>query len=173
MPTPKKVALVEEIRARFADANAVILVDYRGLTVKEMQTLRGSLRQTGSELKIYKNSLTEIAVSELEVGGLIDLLAGPTAFMFASADPVAPAKAIMDFAKEHQALEVKGGLIEGNLVDAASIKAVAALPSRDELIAKLLGTMLNPMSGFVRVLNGPAAAFARVLKAVADQKAAA
>jgi large subunit ribosomal protein L10 len=104
---------------------------------------------------------------------MTEYLAGPTAFVFAGEDPVAPAKALTAFAKAHSALELKGGLVENQVVDADGIKAIATLPSREELIAKLLGTMVNPLVGFARVLNGPVEAFARTVQAVSDQKAAA
>ena len=174
MPTPEKEALVAEIRAKFDGATAVILADYRGLSVKDMQQLRNDLRATGAEVSVYKNSLSLIAVTDLGLQeGLTELLVGPTVFVFAPEDPVAPAKALVNFAKTHEALEIKGGLMEKAPLDAAGVKAVAALPSREELIAKLLGTMVNPLVGTVRVLNGPAEAFARVVKAIADQKEAA
>ena len=173
MPTAQKETLVEEIKDRFAGSQAVILVDYRGLSVKELQQLRVKLRETGAELTVYKNSLTEIAMRELALPSLTDYLAGPTAFIFTGEDPVAPAKALTAFAKAHKALELKGGLVENQVVDADGVKAIASLPSREELIAKLLGTMLNPIAGFARVLNGPVEAFARTVSAVADQKSAA
>ena len=173
MPTAQKEQLVEEIKDRFADSPSVILADYRGLSVKELQQLRGKLREVGAELSVYKNSLTEIAMRELALPSMSDYLAGPTAFIFAGEDPVAPAKALTAFAKEHKALELKGGLVENQVVDAEGVKAIATLPSREELIAKLLGTMVNPLVGFARTLNGPVSAFARTVQAVADQKAAA
>jgi len=173
MPTSEKESLVVEIKDRLNDAGALLLVDYRGLTVKEMQELRNNLRAAGSELKVYKNSLTEIAIRELALPSMDEHLAGPTAIIFTGEDPVAPAKALTTFAKTHKALELKGGLVENQVVDADGIKAIATLPSREELIAKLLGTMLNPIVGFARVLNGPTEAFARTVQAVADQKAAA
>ena len=174
MPTPQKEALVAEIREKLEGSAGIIMADYRGLSVKEIQTLRRSLRDAGAETKVYKNSLAMIAVDEAGLpADLKEMLVGPSVFVFTGADPVAPAKAMTTFAKEHAALEIKGGLIEGALVDAKGMAAVAALPSREELVAKMLGTMLNPMSSLVRVLNGPAGAFARVVQAIADQKAAA
>ena len=173
MPTLQKEDLVVEIKDRLAEAGALLLIDYRGLSVKEMQELRNNLRAAGSELKVYKNSLTEIAMRELALPSMTEYLSGPTAFVFGGEDPVAPAKVLTQFAKEHKALELKGGLVENQVVDAESVKAIATLPSREELIAKLLGTMLNPIVGFARVLNGPTEAFARTVQAVADQKAAA
>lgn len=173
MPTATKKGLVAEIKDRFNDAGAVIMIDYRGLTVKQMQALRAKLRETGSEVKIYKNSLTEIAIRELALPSMDDYLAGPTAFVFIPDDAVAPAKALTAFAKENQALELKGGFVQNQVVDADGVKAIATLPSTEELIAQLLGTMQNPIVGFARVLNGPVEAFARTVQAAADQKAAA
>ena len=173
MPTAQKTATVDEIKQKLTASSAVILTDYRGLTVKEMQALRAKLREVGGEVKVYKNTLTELALREFALPAMDDLLQGPTLFTFAVGDPVAPAKALIDFAKEHKQLEVKGGFIDHRVVAAGVITALASLPSREELIAKLLGTMLNPMTGLVRVMNGPAGAMARVLRAIADQKAAA
>lgn len=173
MPTQDKVETVAEIKDRFSSSGAVLMADYRGLTVKQMQQLRARLRDIGVEIRVYKNSLTELAVRELAYPPMGALLEGPTAFVFTASDPVAPAKAIMDFAREFRALEIKGGFVENRVVGAEDVKVIAALPSREELIAKLLGVAQNPMIGLVRVLNGPASAFARALNQVAQQKAAA
>jgi len=173
MPNEHKIEEVSEIKDRFARATAVILTDYRGLTVKEMQALRTKLRESGSELRVYKNTLAQIAMRELALPDLGELLDGPTAFLFTFGDPVASAKAVVDFAKDHKVLEVKGGFIDSVVTSAAGVVALASLPSREVLLAKLLGTMLNPIVGFARVLNGPVEAFARTVSAVADQKNAA
>ena len=173
MPTNQKTDKVAEIKDRLNASGGVIMADYRGLSVKEMQELRTTVRQAGGEVKVYKNTLTEIAVRELAMPSMDDFLVGPTAFIFAGEDPVAPAKALMGFAKEHAALEVKGGFVQNAVVDAAAVKAIAALPSREELIAKLLGTMLNPLTNTVRILNAPVGALARAINAVAQQKEAA
>lgn len=173
MPNAHKIEEVSEIKDRFARSSAVILTDYRGLTVKEMQALRTALRAAGAELRVYKNTLTQIAMRELALPDLGELLDGPTAFLFSYGDPVASAKALVDFAKDHKSLELKGGFIDSAVTSAAGVQALASLPSREVLIAKLLGTMLNPIVGFARVLNGPTEAFARTVQAVADQKAAA
>lgn len=173
MPNANKIEDVAAIKDRFARASAVILADYRGLTVKEMQALRATLRDSGAELRVYKNTLAQIAMRELALPDLGELLDGPTAFLFSYSDPVAPAKAIVDFTKDHKLLEIKGGFIDSTITSADGVQALASLPSREVLIAKLLGTMLNPIQGFARVLNGPVEAFARTVQAVADQKAAA
>ncbi|MGV8082146.1 MAG: 50S ribosomal protein L10 [Coriobacteriia bacterium] len=173
MPTAQKEQLVSEIKDRFADCDSVIMTDYRGLTVKEMQELRGLLRDAGGEFKVYKNSLTMIAMRELALPEMDEYLAGPTAIVFVDQDPVGPAKVLNTFAKTHKTLVVKGGLVQNRVLNAEGVKAVASLPSREELVAKLLGTMQNPLTQIVRVLNGPASAFARVLNAIAEQKQAA
>lgn len=172
MPTVTKEGLVGEIKERFNGSEAVLLIDYRGLSVKDMQELRRSVREAGGEIKVYKNSLTEIAIRELALPNLDEHLQGPTAFVFVEADPVAPAKALSVFAKTHQALELKGGLLQNRVIDSSGLKALATLPSREVLIAQLLGTIQNPLTGTVRVLAGPARAFATVLDAIAKQKAA-
>ena len=173
MPTAEKEQKIAEIKAQLTDSSGVILADYRGLTVKEMQALRLKLREAGAELKVYKNTLTELALRELSLPEMDELLVGPTAFAFSTGDPVAPAKALMDFAKEHKALEVKGGFIENHVVDATSIVALASLPSRDQLISLAMSALLGPVRGFMYVAKGPVGALARALQAVADQKEAA
>ena len=144
MPTATKEAVVGQIKDRFNEAEAVIMIDYRGLTVKQMQALRTSVRAAGGEIKIYKNSLTEIAVRELALPNMDAFLEGPTAFVFVAEDPVAPAKALTTFAKENQALELKGGLVSNQIVDAAGVKAIASLPSREELIAQAARNHAQP-----------------------------
>ncbi len=173
MPTTEKQRLVTEIKERLSSSGGLILADYRGLTVKEMRTLRVALAETGAELTVYKNSLAQIAIRELELPNMDELLAGPTAFVFTPEDPVATAKALLAFAKDRKVFAFKGGLVEGALVSADAVKAIAVLPSREELIAKLMGAMLNPVRNFMAMANAPVGAFARVVQAVADQKAAA
>lgn len=170
MPTTAKTEKVAEIKSRLAESTGVIMADYCGLSVKEMQELRASVREAGGEVKIYKNRLTEIAVRELALPSMDEFLNGPTAFIFTMGDPVSPAKAVMGFAEEHKALEIKGGYVQNGIVDAAAVKAIAALPMREELIAKLLGTMVDPLVNTVRVLNAPVGALARAIDAVAQQK---
>lgn len=172
MPTISKEERVSEIKERFNGSEAVIMADYRGLSVKQMEELRVRVREAGGEIKIYKNTLTEIAIRELALPSMDEFLAGPTAFVFIASDPVAPAKALTTFAKDNQALEIKGGFVQSQIVDSAGVKAIASLPTREELLAKLLGTMLNPLTGTVRVLSGPARAFVTVADAIAKQKAA-
>jgi large subunit ribosomal protein L10 len=172
MPSQEKYEAVAEIKDRLGSASAFVIADYRGLNVKEMQELRRNMTEAGCYITIYKNRLTKIALAELEIDSMDENLEGPTAFALSDDDPVLVAKTLVDFAKEHEALEVKGGFIDEAVVDAAMIKTLAALPSREELIAKLMGSLQGPTAGLVRVLDGPVSAFARTLRAIADQKAA-
>ncbi len=173
MPTTEKQERVAEIKERLSSSAGVIMADYRGLTVKEMRKLRTSLKDTGAEVHVYKNSLAQIAIRELELPNMDEFLAGPTVFVFTPEDPVLTAKGLLAFAKENKVFAFKGGLIEGNIVSAETVRAIATLPSREELIAKIMGTMLNPVRSFMAMANAPVGAFARVVQAVADQKAAA
>lgn len=173
MPTAEKTALVAEIKDRFVSASGVIMADYRGLTVKQMQTLRAKLRDAGADLKVYKNTLTQIAVRELALPSMDELLEGPTVLAFATGDPVSVAKVLADFAKESKVLELKGGFVDGSVIAAEQVKALASLPSREVLIAQVMGLLVSPVRGFMSMCNAPASAFARAVKAVADQKAAA
>ena len=173
MPNVKNQETLVKIKADLHDETAVWVVDYRGLTVKEIQTLRSNIREADALMKVYKNTLMHIAVEEMELPNLDSVLEGPSAFVFAGADPVASAKALKDFAKTNKNLVIKGGMMDGQFVDAAQVEAIASLPSREELIAKLLGTISNPLVKTVRVLNGPMEAFARCVSAIADQKNAA
>lgn len=173
MPNVQKQEMLAKIKEDLDGVKAVWVVDYRGLTVKEIQALRGDIREADASMKVYKNTLMHIALDEMELPNLDAVLEGPSAFVFAGEDPVASAKALKDFAKKNQNLVIKGGMMDNAFVDAAQVEAIAALPSREELIAKLLGTISNPLVKTVRVLNGPMEAFARCVSAIADQKNAA
>ena len=172
MPNIAKEEKVRTIKADLEKATAVWVVDYRGLTVKESERLRGAIREADAQLKVLKNTLTQRALAELELPTMDEILAGPSAFVFTNGDPVAAAKTLKKFGKENKNLVIKGGIMEGREVNADQVQAIAELPSREELIAKLLGTLQNPMTGLVRVLNGPMESFARVVDAIKDQKVA-
>ncbi len=173
MPNVQNQETLVSIKEDLQDVQAMWVVDYRGLTVKEIQQLRRDIREADAVMKVYKNTLMNLALKELELPEMGDVLSGPSAFVFAAGDPVASAKAIKEFAKKNENLEIKGGIMDGQFYDAAQVEAIAALPSREELIAKLLGTISNPLVKTVRVLNGPMEAFARCVSAIADQKNAA
>jgi large subunit ribosomal protein L10 len=173
MPADSKLEAVAVIKERFAGADAVLLVDYRGLSVKDISQLRRDVRVAGADIVVYKNTLTQIAMRELALPPMDELLEGPSAFVFVSGDPVAPAKALAAFAKGHGALELKGGLVQNRVIDSSGLKALSALPSREELLAKLLGTLANPARGLVTVLSGPARGLVTALNDLADQRKAA
>ena len=173
MPAKSKLAVVAEIKARFNDCSNVLLVDYRGLDVQSVSQLRSQLREVGGEMVVYKNTLTQIAMRELALPSMEDLLEGPSAFIFSGEDPVPSAKVLANFAKENEALELKGGLVQSQIIDESGLKALATLPSREELLAKLLGTISNPARGMVTVLSGPARGLVTALSALREQKEAA
>ena len=173
MPADSKLSVVAEIKERFVASPNVLLVDYRGLDVKSVSKLRRELLAIGSEMVVYKNTLTAIAMRELALPSAEALLEGPSAFVFVSGDPVASAKVLAGFAKQNKALELKGGLVQNQIIDAEGLKALSKLPSREELLAKLLGTISNPARGLVTVLSGPARGLVTALSAVQEQKAAA
>lgn len=171
MPNKENVAQLEEIKEHLQSAGAVWCVDYRGLSVKEIQQLRRDIRSNDAQMFVFKNTLVHIALSELEMPSMDEILSGPSAFVFTGEDPVASAKAIKNFTKTNEALEIKGGIMDGAFQDAAAVQAIADLPSREELIAKLLGTISNPMAKTVRTLNAILEAPVRAIAEVAKKAA--
>ncbi|MBV9439847.1 MAG: 50S ribosomal protein L10 [Candidatus Eremiobacteraeota bacterium] len=172
MPTAKKEATIDQLRERVAGAKNLFFTDYAGLTVEQISKLRGELRKDGSSLGVVKNTLFLRAVGGDLAAQLEAILAGPTAVVFAGEDPVAPAKALKTFSDGTKPLDVKGAYIEGRFVDARQVQALAALPSKPELLAKLLGTLNAPLTGLVRVLSGNQSGLVRVLNAIREQRAA-
>ncbi|MCK5763520.1 MAG: 50S ribosomal protein L10 [Clostridiales bacterium] len=144
---------VEEIKEKFVDAKSAILVDFRGLTVDETTELRKKFREAGVEYKVYKNNLVKLAVKDTDFESLSQDLTGPNAIAFGYTDPVVPAKVIKDFAKNHKNLELKTGVIEGEYYDVDKIIEIADIPSREELIAKFMGSIKSPVSNFVYLLT--------------------
>ena len=150
----KKAQIVAEIKKKLAESSSAILVDYRGLTVEEVTELRREFRNNGVDYKVYKNTLTELAAKDLGLDELIPYLKGPTAIAFGIKDPVAPAKILTEHMKKLKKMEFKVGVVDGKVIDVDGVKALADLPSREELIAKMLGSMNAPISGLVHVLGG-------------------
>ena len=173
MPNAKNQEMLANIKADLEGSSAVWIVDYCGLTVKEIQALRAQVREAGAGLKVYKNTLMRLALSESDLPTLDDLLEGPSAFVFASGDVAAAAKVVKNFAKANDNLEIKGGLMEGAAVTAAEVEAIASLPSREELLAQIAGAISGVARGLAVALNGVPRGLAQVTKAVADQKEAA
>jgi large subunit ribosomal protein L10 len=169
----EKDAVIAEVQQLLTDTENLFVSDYRGLTVEELAELRGKLRQSGASFKIVKNTLGGIAADRSGRVTVKELLAGPTAVTFCGEDLVAAAKALSDFAKTHPQLAVRGGVLDASLIDPDGVKRLAGLPSRDVLIAQLVGTMAAPMTGLVTVLQGTISGFVRALDQVAQQRAAA
>lgn len=155
----QKKLIVDEIADKLKGSVTCVVVDYRGLNVAEVTELRKQLREAGVEFKVYKNSMVRRAAEASELAGLNESLTGPNAIAFSAEDVVAPAKIINDFAKKNDALEIKAGVIEGNIATADEIKALAELPSREGLLSMLLS-----------VLQAPIRNLALAAKAVAEQK---
>ena len=148
-----KQPIVDEISGVIKDAQSVVVVDYRGLTVSEDTQLRKQLREAGVSYKVYKNTLVSRAVEGTEFESLRDVLEGPSAFAVSTDDATAPARILAKFAKTAPALEIKAGVVEGTYYDAEGMKAIASVPSRDELLSKLLGSLQSPITNLARVLN--------------------
>ena len=167
----QKKQVVEDVSAVVGNSVAAIVAEYRGLTVEQMKVLRREAHDNNVYVKVVKNTLLRRAVQDTDFACLDEHLVGPLAFA-ASEDPVAVAKIINKYAKEFDAFNIKAGSMSGNLMNEADIKALAQLPSREELLAKLMGTMQAPVAKFAQTLNEIPTKFVRGLAAVRDAKAA-
>ncbi len=148
-----KKPIVEEISAAIKDAQSVVLVDHRGLTVEQDTELRKQLREAGISYKVYKNTMMNFAFKGTDCEGLLPYLKGPSAVAISTTDATAPARILCKFAKTADKLEVKGGIVEGTVYDAAGITDISKIPSREELLSKLLGSIQSPITNFARVMN--------------------
>ena len=148
-----KQPIVDEIAAAINGAKGVVLVDYRGLTVEQDTQLRKQLREAGVIYKVYKNTLVKRAIAGTEFEPMTEQLEGPTAIAICKEDATAPARILANFAKTADALELKCGVVEGTYYDVDGIKAIATIPSREELLSKLLGSMQSPITNFARVIK--------------------
>lgn len=148
-----KKPIVEEISASIKDAQSVVLVDYRGLTVEQDTQLRKQLREAGITYKVYKNTMMNFAFKGTDCEALTPYLEGPSAVAISTEDATAPARVLCKFAKTAEALEVKGGVVEGVAYDAKGIENISKIPSREELLSKLLGSIQSPITNFARVMN--------------------
>jgi large subunit ribosomal protein L10 len=168
-PRPEKVAVVDEVRGRLSDSQAALLTEYRGLNVADISALRRALRDAGGDYKIYKNTLVRFAARDLGLE-IEDLLTGPTAIAFVDGDPVTVAKALRDFARTHENLVVKGGVLGDKLLSADDAKALADVAPREELLARLAGAMAAPMQQFAGLLQALPRNFAYGLSALIEQQ---
>ena len=170
MARADRQAAVAEIVEHFNDADGAVLTDYRGLTVKQLQDLRRSLG-ANANYAVVKNTLAKIAANEVGISGFDDLLTGPTAIAFINGDVVEAAKGLRDFAKANPTLIIKGGVLDGNILDAKQIAKLADLESREVLMGKLAGAMLASLSQAVYLLNAPLAQAARLAGALQAKRA--
>lgn len=167
---PEKVAMIATMKETMKNAKGAVLTDYRGIKVAQDTKLRRKMREAGVQYSVIKNNMASIAAKEAGIEGLDDYLKGPLAMVSSDKDPVAAAKLISEFIKENRIMEIKGGLVEGKVIDAEGVKSLANLPSREVLLARLLGSMQSPITGFVTVLQGNIRNLVYALDAVRQQK---
>lgn len=171
-PRPEKVSIVDEIKAALAESDAVLLTEYRGMTVPSIGKLRRQLGATTS-YKVYKNTLVRIAAEQSGIEGLEPLLKGPTAVAFVKGDAVEAAKSLRDFAKTEPRLIVKGGLLGNKVLDAAQTAALADMPPRIQVLAELAGLFEAPLSSFASLLEAPVRDIAYAIAALEEKQSAA
>ena len=169
MNRAEKTENLEQLTDRFGRAPIAVVTEYRGLNVAEITELRRGIREAGGEYLVSKNTLARLALKESGNTAVNDLLVGPTAIAFGYADAVALAKAVHKFGEDHDALVIKGGLMDGEMLEAGQVAQLAKMPGRDELRAKLLALLTTPATNLVRLLQTPAQQLAQVLQARASQ----
>ena len=167
-----KREVIDDIKAKIQGAQSIVLMSYQGLTAAQDTELRAKLREAGVEYKVLKNRLVRIALNELGYTEFDKDLEGPTAVAFGHADAVAPAKILCEYTAKFGKIAVKSGMVDHVAIDANGVKELAELPSKEVLVAKVLGMLQAPITGFVRVLNGTIGGLAIALKAIADKQEA-
>jgi large subunit ribosomal protein L10 len=165
-PKPEKVTAVEELEKHLRASPVVILTDYRGLTVDEIGALRGRLREANVEYRVAKNTLLAIAAERCGYTGLLRFLTGPTAVVFGRDDPGVPARVLQEFIRQYRKLEIKGGVVSGEAVNADEVRILATLPSRPELLAMAVGLIQAPLRAVAVVLSAPARGLVTALDAL-------
>ena len=164
MPTQEKVTAVEDLKSRLDGVRTVVLTEYRGLTVQQLSDLRKQLRAVSAEYKVVKNRLARLAIASSPFGGLSTLLKGPTGVIISKEDPVAVAKVLHTFARAHQALAIKAGFVEGQVLPPTELRALADLPSREALRAQIVGAIQGGLSMLVGLLTAPQRELVYILK---------
>jgi large subunit ribosomal protein L10 len=170
VPKQYKIDAVKDMKERLTRSKAVVITDYRGLTVGEMTDLRDRLRAEGVEYKIVKNRLAKIALKESDMNTMDDYLKGMTALAFGVKDPVGPAKVLAGYAKDNEKLKILAGLMENRLLDVAALSELAKLPSREVLLSRMLGSLTSPVQKFAYGLHQVTAKVVYALDAVARKK---
>ncbi len=169
-PRPEKAAEVQALEQRLRASTIVIVTDYRGLTVSEIGTLRSRLREAAVEYRVAKNTLLTRAAEQAGVKGLAAFLSGPTAVVFGKDDPGVPARVLQEFIRQFRKLEIRGGVVDGQALDAGAVQALATLPSRPELLSRVVGMIQAPLRGLVTVLTGPPRGLVTALDAIRKQR---
>jgi large subunit ribosomal protein L10 len=170
VPNASKVAEVEAIKGYLTDSVAALLTEYRGLKVKEMGELRDSLRNSSTDYRVLKNTLTGIAIDQVGYKDLLPMLDGPTAMAFVHGDPVQAAKDLAEFARTHPALVLKGGVLDGKVLDAASVRQLATLESREVMLSRLAGMFQASLQRTAVLLSAPLRQVATMTSALRDQR---
>jgi large subunit ribosomal protein L10 len=166
----KESAIINELKDKLTHASLSILTDFRGLNVKEITQLRSMLREKGAEYKVVKNTLTRLAIKDTQLSSLEEYLTGPTALALDLKDPVSIAKVILDFSKNYKNIEIKAGILQGQIIKPDKIKDLANLPSKQELLGKLIGAINSPLVNLVFVLSSPIRGFIHCLNMIKEQK---
>lgn len=163
---------IEEIKEKIQKAQSVVLVDYRGLNVEQLTELRSKYREAGVDYKVYKNTMMRFAFKDSGLEEFNQYLKGPSAIAFGYDDPVNAAKITSEFVKDNEKLEIKAGIVDGKIIDVTGVNNLAKLPSREVLIAQVLGGFNSPIQGLANVLQGTIRSLATVLNAIAEEKTA-
>ena len=167
----EKKQMVADVAEKLRNASAGVLVDYQGINVDQDTKMRAELREAGVDYFVFKNTLSRLAVKEVGYDGLLPVLEkGMTAIAVSETDPVAPAKILSSYAEKIETFNIKAGFVDGTVIDVAGVKQLATLPSKEELVAKVLGSLQAPIYGLVTVLNGNLRGLACVLQAIHDKK---
>ncbi len=170
MPTSEKIDKVEELTAALAGAKAIYLADFTGIDVAKVTGLRNQLREADISYKVVKNRLAKRAAKAAGIEGLSEHFIGPTAIAYSTDDPIAPAKILQDFAEKDGKFTIKTGMLDGKILTAAEVVALAKLPSRDELLSKVVGSIQSPLYGLAAVLSGLLRNLAGVVSAIEEKK---
>lgn len=172
MPNIKEKELfVQQVAEKMETAKSMVIADYRGLNVEQVTELRKKLRDAGVEYRVIKNTMTRLAARQVGIDGLDEILVGPNAIAFSMEDAVSAAKTLVDFAKDHEDLQIKAGILDKNLISSEKVEELAQIPPRDVLLSMVLRGFQGPITGLVNVLQGNIRNLVQVLSAIQEQKA--
>jgi len=170
MPSEKNIRIVKEIEEKFEGTKTIIITNFKGVKVDEINNLRKRLKKENTAFKVYKNRLAMIAFKEKEVEGIESLLEGPSAFAFGYDDPITTAKVLYEFSKSNENFKIKGGLFEGKIINGKDVVKIAKIPPKDVLLASLVGSLSSSITGLVFILKGMMTNFVYTLESIVKQK---